>query len=313
MNQTILIVADKRDFHAAAVSEALKKRGEKVEWIDFTDLTESCHMSMSIEQQPDAKIISSPGHPIELSEVKTIWWRRPKSPQENSELDEDTRNFVHGEWEHFLESFEAFVPGVKWVNRPYANRIANRKGFQLTAAKEAGLRIPNTLMTNDPSAVRSLADRGNPLVYKRIGGAPRPITATKELLPSDLNRLDSLTQCPAIFQERIEASMDIRVTAIGHDLYAAEIDSQSGSSQLDWRFDHSVPFRPHLLDKETSQSIRKVMEKLGILYGAFDLRLTPEGEYVFLEVNPSGQFLFIELLTEIPLTEHMAAFLSLSK
>ena len=41
-----------------------------------------------------------------------------------------------------------------------------------------------------------------------------------------------------------------------------------------------------------------------------DLRLTSGGEYVFLEVNPSGQYLFIELLTQIPLSERMAEFLA---
>ena len=54
------------------------------------------------------------------------------------------------------------------------------------------------------------------------------------------------------------------------------------------------------------------MRKLNLIYGAVDLRLTPEGEYVFLEINPSGQYLFIELLTNIPLTERMAAFLASS-
>ena len=33
---------------------------------------------------------------------------------------------------------------------------------------------------------------------------------------------------------------------------------------------------------------------LGILFGAFDFIVTPEGEHVFLEVNPAGQFLWVE-------------------
>jgi D-alanine-D-alanine ligase-like ATP-grasp enzyme len=52
------------------------------------------------------------------------------------------------------------------------------------------------------------------------------------------------------------------------------------------------------------------MRRLGLVYSAIDLRLTPEGEYVFLEINPSGQYLFIELLTQMPLSKHMANFLA---
>ncbi|MFE6052518.1 hypothetical protein ACFQ6N_17330 [Kitasatospora sp. NPDC056446] len=40
-----------------------------------------------------------------------------------------------------------------------------------------------------------------------------------------------------------------------------------------------------------------------------DLKLTPEGQPVWLEVNPQGQFLFLEPLTGMPLTEHFADFL----
>lgn len=32
------------------------------------------------------------------------------------------------------------------------------------------------------------------------------------------------------------------------------------------------------------------MRKLGIIFGCFDFIVTPDEEYVFLEVNPMGQF-----------------------
>lgn len=36
------------------------------------------------------------------------------------------------------------------------------------------------------------------------------------------------------------------------------------------------------------------MERLGILFGAFDFIVTPRGEHVFLKVNSAGQFLWVE-------------------
>ena len=39
------------------------------------------------------------------------------------------------------------------------------------------------------------------------------------------------------------------------------------------------------------------MRRLGLTFGAADLKVSDSGEYVFLEVNPQGQFLYVEILT----------------
>ncbi|RKH25253.1 hypothetical protein D7X75_30375 [Corallococcus sp. CA031C] len=119
-------------------------------------------------------------------------------------------------------------------------------------------------------------------------------------------RLDSLSNCPAIFQEFIDARFDIRVTVVGNRVFAVRIDSQSGQSTLDWRFDHSVAFELFELEPSIEASVLLLLRELGLTYGAIDMRQTPEGEYVFLEVNPAGQYLFAELLTGAPISEAMA-------
>lgn len=212
-------------------------------------------------------------------------------------------------WSDGYEGIEAFTP-QQWVNSPTSSRLAELKAFQLVNAHAEGLRVPRTRITNDPEAVKEFADDVKNLIYKRIGPVPRPLTATKPLLPSDLARLGDLKNCPTLFQERIDAKLDIRVTVIGQSLYATEIDSQSGASPLDWRFDHTAKFQEHGLDAGTSDRLLALMRRLSLRYGAIDLRLTPDGEYVFLEINPSGQYLFIELLTGTPLSDRMAAYLA---
>ena len=102
----------------------------------------------------------------------------------------------------------------------------------------------------------------------------------------------------------------MRAPAMGNRLYAAEIDSQAGDAQRDWRLDHSVAMHPHRLDAQTETRLVSLMKRLGLAYGAIDLRLTPQVEYVFLEVNPGGQFLFLELVAGMPLSELMAEFLA---
>jgi glutathione synthase/RimK-type ligase-like ATP-grasp enzyme len=307
----VLIIAPEDDLHAHTVSSVLRRNHVGVQWIDLGSLNMDVRLTLLLDRSVSSYLVTGTGRSIMLADVNTIWWRRPRLPEELADRDAVTSEFVHNEWEHFLDGIEPFS-NVRWVNPPEANHRAQRKAVQLNAAHVEGLRVPHTVITNDPNAVRALAAKGIPLIYKRLGTVCRPTTVTRPLLPEDLKRLDALPNCPAIFQEQIEAKLDIRVTIIGSELYAAEIDSQSGDAPLDWRLDYTVPFRPHTLDNETACQLRALMRKLNLVYGAVDLRLTPEGEYVFLEINPSGQYLFIELLANIPLTERMAAFLASS-
>jgi glutathione synthase/RimK-type ligase-like ATP-grasp enzyme len=53
-----------------------------------------------------------------------------------------------------------------------------------------------------------------------------------------------------------------------------------------------------------------LQRRLGLYYGAIDMRLTPDGEYVFLEVNPAGQWLFVERLTGMPIGQAVADLLT---
>jgi glutathione synthase/RimK-type ligase-like ATP-grasp enzyme len=305
----VLIIAPEDDLHAVAVMHALEKQGLRAEWANLGALDRELRLTLALDARADARLRTIQGDAIALRDVNTVWWRRPRRPVDDPSLDEMTRTFVRGEWDHFIDALETFT-SVRWVNPPAAHLLAARKPSQLVAAQVEGLRVPRTRITNDPDAVRDFASQGFPLIYKRIGTSPEPRASTKPLMDSDLDRLDVLCHCPTMFQERIEARCDIRVTAIGPDLYAAEIDSQAGASPLDWRFDHTVKFSPHTLDSTVGAQLLATLKRLGLLYAAIDLRQTPEGEYVFLEVNPGGQFMFVELLAKMPLAEHLAAFLA---
>jgi hypothetical protein len=304
----VLAVAPLNDWHARAVVQRLQELDVEVHWLELAELNRSWRLTLALDPRAEARLVDEAGNVVVAGPADTVWWRRPQAPAVEG-LEQHQMDFVRSEWRHFLETFEAFSP-ARWVNSPAAERLANHKGRQLLAAGDLGLRTPGTLITNDPRAVRDVAEGGRALIYKRIGSAPRPATATRKLTSDDLGRLDQLPDCPAIFQELVPARMDIRVTMFGTELWAAEIDSQAGSSPLDWRLDSSVAMRPHQLDPLTQEQLRKLTARLGLQYAAIDLRLTPDGEYVFLEVNPSGQYLFVELMAELPLSRRMASFLA---
>jgi len=54
----------------------------------------------------------------------------------------------------------------------------------------------------------------------------------------------------------------------------------------------------------------RLMDSFGINFASADMILTPEGEYVFLELNPNGQWLWLERDLGLPLVAHMADLLT---
>jgi glutathione synthase/RimK-type ligase-like ATP-grasp enzyme len=53
-----------------------------------------------------------------------------------------------------------------------------------------------------------------------------------------------------------------------------------------------------------------LMRRLDLWYGAIDLRRGPDGDYVFLEINPAGQWLFVEYATDQPIAATLANLLA---
>jgi glutathione synthase/RimK-type ligase-like ATP-grasp enzyme len=126
---------------------------------------------------------------------------------------------------------------------------------------------------------------------------------------SDLDELESVRFAPVIFQEYVDG-VDLRVTVVGHKIFAAEIDARKTRYPVDMRMvvgDASV--RPTKLPSKIEKLLMKLQRRLGLYYGAIDIRRTLQGEYFFLEVNPAGQWLFVEQRTGLPISQAVADLL----
>jgi len=55
--------------------------------------------------------------------------------------------------------------------------------------------------------------------------------------------------------------------------------------------------------------IKMFMKRIGLRFGCLDMIVTPEGEYVFLEINPNGQWYFVQLRTEMEIAKVIADLL----
>lgn len=129
---------------------------------------------------------------------------------------------------------------------------------------------------------------------------------------SENQLLTSVQNTPVQFQNYIEKQTEIRVTVVDHDLFPCEIDSQSVERmKIDWRrFDFSKEtHRACELDNDIKEKIFLFMDRAKLVFGAIDLIKKPNGEYVFLEINPAGQWQWVEVLTKLPISKAIANWL----
>jgi hypothetical protein len=66
------------------------------------------------------------------------------------------------------------------------------------------------------------------------------------------------------------------------------------TDRLDWRYPLDATVEPYDVDDSIVAALQRVLDRLGLWMGIFDMKLDPHDEPWWLEVNPQGQFLFLE-------------------
>ena len=305
----IIVVSEIDDIHAHAVSKFLTEVYKTKNIIlDFSKYPPS-DFSVSIENN---KLFSTFSSPIEFSldDITTIWWRRPQNFKvDNDILDSRLKKFTEKEWwasiGGIIQSFNCRV-----VNNIAAQNRANYKLLQLKVANEVGLLIPKTLITNSTlKAEKFIIENNYDVIYKAQTGAEYHMGETRKIDMRAMKLLDLVNICPVQFQEHIPAKFDIRVTIIGRKIFATKILSQNSIPNIDWRLDLMVPTENMELDEVISGKLITLMDKLNLDYGAIDLRMKPNGDIVFFEVNTSGQYLFCEDPVKMSITRALCEHL----
>lgn len=321
--KTILIISNTKDVHANIVFEELLKRNEKVVRLD-TDLYSKGDIFITLTDTED-NTLQIGDDIIKLSDIKSVWYRRPREiePQVN---DPRQYSFAQKELTELLENLYLSIPQAFWVNNSVSLDTAKKKFPQLQLAKKVGLKIPRTSITNSPKEAREfIKSCSNKVIYKTIH-APRMAIdrndtkqlglATSIITKESMKQLDLLAKTGGIFQEYTEKEYEIRVSIFGEELFAARINSQKTTiekAKVDWRmgvgFDKDLIVESYDLPDDISKKCLQICRELNLEFSAIDLIKTPDGEYVFLEINPNGQWYWVERMTGQPLLESMIRLL----
>jgi len=308
----ILVVSHQQDKHAAAVLAALARSGTAAALLDLAEFPRRGLVTLSQEgRQRQTLLTGADGRPIRAEELSAVWWRRPRPYEVDPGLSPEHAAHASAQTHEALSGALASLD-VRWMNEPWADARACHKPFQLSVARAVGLRVPDTLVSNDPAeARRFLAARaGQPVALKLLATTRETWQPTRCVEPRDLESLDRLRLAPVILQEYVPG-VDLRVTAVGGRLFAAAIDARRTDSPGDFRMAfEEAEVRPVPLPARLAARLRALLRRLGLAYAAIDLRLPARGEPFFLEANPSGQWLFLEPRTGLPITDAVAGFLA---
>lgn len=307
----VLIVSAPEDIHATTVAKHLAALGARPELVDLRRFPTEMSVSLAYGSSTDIVLQLAGGANINARDITSVWWRRPQRPEISPQIAElPHRQFAHNEVMLTLNGLWQTLE-CQWVNPIKADAAAGHKPYQLKIAPQVGLEIPDTLITNDPvKAAEFIESHRGKVVYKALAGLPDAWRETRLLRDEERSLLSAVQYAPVIFQELIEGN-DLRITIIGEEIFAAEMDTSKSRYPYDIRMDMTVPARQVTLDAGTAEALLRLMKKLGIVYGAIDMRRRPDGSYVFFEINPAGQFLYIEELTGAPISKALASRLAM--
>jgi glutathione synthase/RimK-type ligase-like ATP-grasp enzyme len=307
----ILIVSHQADDHAAGVLAALERSRHPAVLLDTARFPVNAALTERFSNGSISYEFSINGRTIDLGACRAGWWRRPQSFTLQPKLAPEVVSFTYSECFEAVAGLWAALK-VKWVNPPALDEVAHHKPYQLAVATDVGLPIPRTVITNSPEAARQFIAELAPerTIYKTFLASEQCWRETRVVRPDELKLLDRVSLAPVIFQEYVAAAADIRVTVVGDRMFPVEIRAAQGGYDIDYRMDiGGASFQPTLLAPETQKGIRRLMRRLGLIYGAIDLRRTAKGD-VFLEINPAGEWRFVEERTGQPITQAMADLLA---
>jgi glutathione synthase/RimK-type ligase-like ATP-grasp enzyme len=226
-------------------------------------------------------------------------------------VDPALRAFVLSEMAQALGGVLDALP-CSWVNPRSADEAAHHKPLQWAVAEQVGLKVPRTLVTTRPEAARAFVEGigVGRVVFKAFLAMADAWRETRVVTQEDLGRLDLVRYAPVIFQEYVEG-VDLRITVVGDRVFAAEIDARGTAYPFDMRVVvGESKVRPVELPPDVHAGLLRLQRRLGLVYGAIDMRRTTGGEYLFFEVNPAGQWLFVEQRTGLPISRAVAEHLA---
>ena len=303
----ILIISCKRgDVSTCDVMDWIKYFGKKCFRFNGDEINSNVRINLNLSKDGNNYFIQTSHEKINATIIQSVWYRREGTSKlinyddikdvlikkslyshQDSEID-STKNAL----------YKIINKNAFWLNRPEEFKL--NKLIVLKTAQNIGLRIPETLLSNQKSEVIKFKEKHNKIIIKSISyGYYMPYNGKNygmltSILTEDIIEKAKDILFPCYIQEYIDKKYELRVFYLNGKCYSMAIFSQNDEqTKIDFRkynMDKPNRFVPYKIPSDIEDKIKKLMNELGLLTGSLDIIKSINNEYVFLEINPAGQF-----------------------
>jgi hypothetical protein len=231
---------------------------------------------------------------INLFDISSIWFNGGVPQVEGNIYEKDLYKCL---FESFLDKNDCFKLGKTYLDFEF------NKFDSVLIAKKCGLKVPDTIITNNRLEVKNFFKRHNKkgVICKRITDK---IFYEGENFISNIGNTflvdnEFIKKIPAnfaisLFQERIIPDFEIRIFYFLDEFYSMAIFNDD-KNIIDIRtsfLDINTRMVPFELPKTVKLKIKKILKIYKTNYCSIDM-ICHKNTYYFLEINPIGQVQFL--------------------
>jgi ATP-GRASP peptide maturase of grasp-with-spasm system len=324
----ILIISDKND-HST---------NEVIDWIDnkqreFLRINREDELSINqlelINNKVEFEIKTSFGK-FKLSNLKAYWYRRGylnfNKKENNSYIEKLINNtnlsnslfgYLNEETNSIRNSIYEQIYQLRGFGKFHENET--NKFTNLVKATLVGINVPNSIISNKKSVLKSFLSKVNNLIITKAvdrgGFSHQQIHSyanTQKIEDLDLLEIND-GYYYSLLQVNIIKKYELRIFYLDGELFSSAIFSQNDSqTSVDFRnYNRTKPNRlvPFKLGAEIKVKLVAFMKSIDIKSGSIDLVVSKTNNYTFLEVNPIGQFQQVSLPCNYFIERHIAQYL----
>lgn len=294
---TVLVLAEDYDPTVDRVVQIMCDRGVPVFRADLSWFPNKLALDAELIGGQWEGVLRAPRREVGVTELRSVWYRSATAFSFPDAMPRARREHAEREARFGVGGVLTSLP-VVWMNHPQRGADNAYKPRQLVVAAGCGLTVPRTLVTNDADAVRQFARASEHGVVVKVLASnilyedgQRKVAHAHRLTEAELTDLRGIELTTHQFQEWVPKSHEVRVIAVGTDLFAVSIHTQDPVAHIDWRanFD-ALEYRVVDVPPAVADRVRRFMTASGLTFSALDFVITPDGHWVFLESNSGGQY-----------------------
>lgn len=313
MSRTVLLLTHSGDYATIDwIRAGIEARGHRALRLDSDTFPSTTRLS--VRRGGAGLRIETPEGAADSDEIAAIWSRKIFSPPLPQGLDPAYAQVVQAETRAHLMGALSTLDDRRWVNHPDRDQAAENKPRQLQLAEAVGLAVPPTLLTNDAREARAFYEaQGGRVVTKLLTAfsismsGHSPFVYTTRLSAEDAAGIDGLDLCPMLLQAEVPKETELRVAVVNGRCFVGGIrGAVAAGGPVDWRHPSlaaTARWEHDTLPDAVADQVVALTRRLGLVYGAVDLIRRPDGEHVFLEINPAGEWGMLQQVLGLPIAE----------